>query len=107
MENKIEILKELKGKLVNQLGDNIVKIILFGSQANGMAKDDSDYDVLIVLKNDYDYNYKKKIIEICYELELEYEIFIDVLLVSLHELKHTIKGKEPLIIEALDEGILI
>jgi predicted nucleotidyltransferase len=47
--NAILIITELKKALVAQFGDNIVDIILFGSQASGKFTEDSDYDILMLL----------------------------------------------------------
>jgi predicted nucleotidyltransferase len=43
------ILKDLKKHLVQNLGNLIVDVILFGSQAKGESNESSDYDVLIIL----------------------------------------------------------
>lgn len=45
-----EILKEVKAKLQEILGDNLVEVILFGSYARGEASEWSDVDVLVVVK---------------------------------------------------------
>jgi hypothetical protein len=37
-------------------GEQLEKIILFGSQARGDARPDSDIDILIVLKNPFNYS---------------------------------------------------
>jgi len=86
-------------------GDDIDDVILFGSQANGTAREDSDYDVLIILNRDYNWEYQDKITSVLYEMELEHDIFIDTKIVSLNELRDTINGKHPLYVEAIQEGI--
>jgi len=48
MGNALRILKELKHYLVAEFGDNILDVILFGSQASGNSSEDSDYDILIL-----------------------------------------------------------
>jgi len=70
MDNKL-IVKELKDLLVRNLGDNVLDIILFGSQLKGTASEHSDFDVLIVLKNDYDWKLKRKINDLCYDIDLK------------------------------------
>jgi predicted nucleotidyltransferase len=44
------ILAELRSRFDVLYGDRLVKLILYGSQARGDAKPDSDIDVLVVLK---------------------------------------------------------
>jgi predicted nucleotidyltransferase len=104
MDKKI-FLKELKNLLVANFGDDINDVVLFGSQVTGKATEDSDYDVLIVLNKDYDWEYKRRIISVVYDLELRYDIFVDTKIISDHQLHHTIKGEHPLYTYAIREGI--
>lgn len=105
MKDKISILKELKALLIKHFGEDINDVILFGSQATGKAHEHSDYDVLIVLKNDYDWQYRDRIRNVIYEMELKHDIFWDNKIISLNELHHTLKGKYPLFTDALQQGI--
>lgn len=50
-EKLTEILASLRHYLEALYGDRLVKIVLYGSQARGDARPDSDIDVLIVLKS--------------------------------------------------------
>ena len=105
MERQIKIIGELKQKLIENLGDNVVNLILFGSQINGKATEFSDYDILIVLKNEFDWVLRNKIYSISYDIELEYEILFDTTIISLYELNQTLRGKQPFILNALHNGI--
>jgi predicted nucleotidyltransferase len=49
-----EIMQELCNNLLETYQDQLIAVILFGSQARGDATPDSDFDVLIILK-DYTY----------------------------------------------------
>ena len=49
------ILKKLKNELIQIYGERLDHIILYGSRARGDARDDSDIDILIVLKDDFNY----------------------------------------------------
>ncbi len=44
-EELFEILREVKERLRDILGDELVEVILFGSYARGEAREDSDVDV--------------------------------------------------------------
>ena len=104
--NKVAIVKELKELLQKHFPDDINKVILFGSQVNGDAREYSDYDVLIIVNNDYDWRYKKKIFHVTFDIELKYGILTDLKIISKKDL-NTIKGKEPFILEALENGIIV
>ena len=107
MKYKIEILSELKNILSKKYKDNISEIRLFGSRANGKANKDSDYDFLIILKNDYDWKYKNQILYTCFDYESKYNIFLDVKIISINELQNSIRGLNPIYEEAINNGILL
>jgi predicted nucleotidyltransferase len=105
MKNKRTIIKELKAALVANFGEDIADVILFGSRVSGKAHKDSDYDVLIILNNDFDWKYRRKITPVIYDLELKYNIFIDKKIISKNELNHTVEGMHPLYQDAIRDGI--
>jgi predicted nucleotidyltransferase len=100
------LLKELKQRLVQRFGDEIKYVILFGSQAKGMAQDDSDYDILVVLEHAYDWRMRRQISHACYDIDLKYDILTDVTVISLKELQSQ-RGYQPFIINAMNEGIAV
>ena len=42
----------IKESILKSVGDNCERIILFGSHAYGTPKEESDYDVFVILKDD-------------------------------------------------------
>jgi predicted nucleotidyltransferase len=104
MNLDIQIVLELKSKLRNQFGENIQEVILFGSRLKGKAGEFSDFDVLIILKHKPDWSQKRKISEICYDIELQNDILIDSHILSEVEL-HTLRGKQPIFQSAIQNGI--
>lgn len=46
------VLEEMKERLLEQWGDRIVRIVLYGSRATGDARPDSDFDLLVVYRDD-------------------------------------------------------
>ncbi|MFW6246045.1 MAG: nucleotidyltransferase domain-containing protein [Tangfeifania sp.] len=99
-----QISEELKQILSEKLGNNLKEVILFGSQAYGHVTDDSDYDFLIILENVPDWRLKRKISEMCYQLDLKYETFIDAHILGKDEL-NSLRGKQPIFQTALKKGI--
>jgi len=104
MEDSVVILKDLKKLLVNNFGDDIDKVILYGSRATKQYTKHSDIDILIILKTNYDYTYKRKIRDLCYDLSLKYDVFIDSKIISSKDLE-TPEGKHPIYQDAINQGI--
>jgi predicted nucleotidyltransferase len=77
MDDLKKILPELKAALERRYGERLVKLILFGSHARGEATEDSDIDVLAVLK-DMESSYREIVAtgDIVTELGLEYDTLI-------------------------------
>lgn len=79
MSAKIQrILRKLKRELLRTFGgENVDRMILYGSRARGDARDDSDIDVLVVLKNDFDYSEMLRLsAELVASLSLENDVVI-------------------------------
>ena len=98
------ILKDLKSCLQKQYSDSVKNVILFGSQARDNANDYSDFDVLILFDNDLSLQDENKILDICYDIDLKYNIIIDAHLLSTNDLL-TQRGRQPIFINALQNGI--
>lgn len=104
MTDRRIILSTLKKKLEEIYSNSLDNVILFGSQATNKAAEYSDYDILILLKQDYGRYDENRILDICYDVDLEYNILIDAHLLSIDELK-TKRGKQPIFVNALKNGI--
>ena len=105
MPDNKAILTKLKTSLTATFGALINEVILFGSQANGTANEDSDYDILIILNNDYDQHLYDAIFDCIFETGLEYNILFDMHIVSTNEMEHTIRGAEPIFYNAIKNGV--
>jgi predicted nucleotidyltransferase len=105
MKKRDKILQEAKSRLVAAFGDKIKDVILFGSRAWGKPKPWSDYDLLVVVKGDNNWRLRHAVSDIMTGIDLDYDVFIQTLVVSEHELKHTSQGYEPVFVKALSQGI--
>jgi len=84
MSDKVRrILTELRRRLEELYGDRLVRIVLFGSQARGDAREDSDIDVAVVLAGEVDPNIEiDRVIPITSELSLENDVLISCIYLS-------------------------
>jgi predicted nucleotidyltransferase len=60
--------------------------------------------VLIVLNKDYDGKDENVILDLCYEIDLKYDILLDVHILSTKELTSP-RGKQPVFSNAIKSGI--
>jgi len=105
MPDKHLLIRELKNLLRSRFGGVIQDVILFGSQAAGKPHEDSDYDVLIVVSQNYDWQFRDRITDVVYDLELKYDILIDTFLISTYELHHSLRGTQPVFRNAVQYGV--
>ena len=104
MTDNIKILKDLKGYLKKHLGNEIKDVILFGSRISDMAGIDSDYDILIILQEKPDWQKKRVISDLCYDIELKYNIITDTHVLGESEIT-SLRGKQPIFQKALSSGL--
>ena len=104
MIDKKTIIRELKKHLQEKLGNYILDVILFGSQAMGTSNHDSDYDILILVKTKPDWKIRSTISDFCYDIDLKYDIITDIHILSEGEL-NSLRGKQPIFQNAIQKGI--
>jgi len=98
------ILAEIKQRLNETLGDNVERIILFGSRARGDAHKDSDYDVLLLVKK-YTKELEDQIDDIAYEMLDHYGKLVNIF---DSELAVYEKSKiDPLFLNIRREGVVL
>jgi len=83
MLNEIE--KKAVGELIEKLkktyGDNLVKVILYGSKARGDSTEDSDIDIMVVLSDYVDIKKERfKIYDIVWSVCYVYDLLISVII---------------------------
>ncbi len=71
-KKKAKILLEIK-EYVNEI-DNNAEVILFGSQARNEEKEDSDWDILILVSTSVETKDEQKFRHKLFELELKYNL---------------------------------
>lgn len=97
-------------KVLDQIIDKILqvitpdKIILFGSQARGDAKKDSDYDILIIKDSIED---QRTTLRNLYRQMIGLEVGIDIILKTSKDVEKSKSMFVSVTKEALNEGIII
>ncbi len=98
-----DVVLELKARLASLYGERLAGAILFGSQARGDATEDSDIDVLIVLKEPFDLREeRRRTLAVIAELSLKHNALISDIIVSADEYR---QSDAPLYREVRREGL--
>ena len=104
-EKLANILHDLRTGLAQILGDRLEAVYLYGSQARGEARSDSDIDVLVVIRGAFDYfDLLEKTSQLTADLSLEYDTVIAKVFVSKLDFDFR---KTPLLIDVRREGIAV
>jgi len=94
-------------RLRQSLGENLVKVILFGSKARGQAKRGSDIDLLVIVR-ERDIPAEKKVIEQVVEAELRYNIYhLSPIIYSVEDYEERKKMEVPFISEVETDGVIL
>lgn len=102
--NQKTVLKEITRQLKSSMPDIFVKAVLFGSRLTNQGKPDSDYDILIIVKEKADWKTERELSDICYEIELKYSVVIDTHILSEPEVNSR-RGQQPIFVNALLYGL--
>ena len=98
------ILADIRRTLFEHFGKIIDRILLYGSRARGDAAEGSDWDILIVVNGPVDWKLENRILDACYEVDLQHDILIDTKVLSKDDLD-TVRGRQPYILNAFEQGV--
>lgn len=83
------IISELK-KVIKGHHPEFEGIYFYGSRMKGDSTTYSDYDFALVFNRNVDRKFRDKILEIVYELELKYDVLLDVKVYSSNDIQNPI-----------------
>lgn len=99
------VLKELRQEFARILGEKLDQVLLFGSRARGDAKPDSDVDILLVIKGEFDYwKVLDQSLSKVTDLSLQNDLVISRVLLSKEEFE---KGVSPFLLNVRREAVPI
>jgi predicted nucleotidyltransferase len=106
MSSKIQtILELLKMGFLQIYGDQVHNILLYGSRARGDEKTDSDIDILIVLKDEFNYlEMLKRSDDLAASISLENDVVISRAFVSEKDYK---ERQTPFLMNVRREAIAV
>ena len=99
-EREEKTLNSFSTQLKAALGENLVLIKLIGSKARGDFTEDSDLDVIIVVK---EYIFKEKVYDILFSVDPYYETKISPIIYSAYEYQRNKELESPFI-ECIERG---
>jgi predicted nucleotidyltransferase len=101
----LPILAALRRELSAALGNRLDRIVLFGSQARGDALPDSDIDVLVVIRGEFDYGDLIRCTStVVSELSLQHDVVISRAFVSRQRFE---QEHSPFLLNVHREGVTI
>ena len=99
---KFDSLKRFLDAILEERGDRILSIVLFGSMAKGNYTKYSDYDLLIVVSKE-ELNFKDRI----YEYSMPSDGWVEPLVYTKEETETMLEELHPLLLNSLKDGISI
>ena len=70
--------EELVEGIKNILEDNLISIVLYGSVARGTATEESDIDIAIIAKQEFDMELRDKVVELAVDIDLKYDTVLSI-----------------------------
>lgn len=101
-----KIVAHLTERLVEDLGDKIESIVLYGSVARNEAHEDSDIDILVVTRDD-DRKLYDRISKIRTRIDLDNNTLTVLVQMGKNELEQHMKLGSPFMESVVKEGVIL
>jgi len=102
------VLEEFVSEIYNLLGDRVKKIILYGSYARGDYNEHSDIDIMVLtdLTDDEIIEYRGKIWDFTYDIELDNNVILSPLIKNIDKFNSWLEVK-PFYMNVVSEGVVL
>jgi len=98
------VLKELRNRMANELGDRLVKMVIFGSRARGDFDAESDTDIAIIVRG-LSRELKNQILDTVAEIEMKFINPLSVIIFSESDFERLRKRERRIALDIEKEGI--
>ena len=96
--------QEFRARLQRLLGQNLEKLALFGSKAEGQDTPESDIDILVLIKDSAS-GMREKILDEAFEVNLKHGVYISPRVISLGTFQHPVWSITPFFRNLRERGV--
>lgn len=101
-----QAIDEFRKRVSRLLGNDLVRLALFGSKLTGKDTPESDIDVL-VLVNDTAMELKYQILDIAFEINLNHGVYISPRIIAMSTFDDPVWSLTPFLKELRDNGLTL
>jgi predicted nucleotidyltransferase len=99
------LLQTLRQELARLLGEQLDRVLLFGSRVRGEARPDSDIDVLVVMRGDVNpFECLRRTSDVIAKLSLQHDVVISPVFMSREQFEH---GGSPFVLNVRREALAV
>ena len=85
----------------------VERLILFGSKARGEDRSDSDIDLLVLTREEFDGRQRSAVVHALFDLQLELGVMLSPVIFEAEEWEHGVSQALPLRKEVDRDGVLV
>lgn len=99
-----EVVMEVKRRLVEMLGDRMIRLVLYGSRARGDSDRRSDIDIAIIVRG-LTTDLKNRVLDAVADVEMEFLIPLSTFVVSEEQFEYLRQRERRIALDIEKEGI--
>ena len=103
-EKALAVLADLDARLRAAFPEQVKDVLLFGSQAKGVAQEGSDYDFLVILRGSLSATAERELSRAAYGTDLAFGIYTDLHFLTEGDMQ-SLRGAQPIFQDAYQSGL--